>query len=199
MSRGYRAWHPHRPTAERADVIVAEREGEPGRGPPLQDPGDAAIGEVNSADAAEVEEDAGHRKVGERAYPTQVARAGVRPPLNVGASEPILTEVSGGGACRWQGTRFLAFRLRASIRRRFQERGRSGRPYRSRWSRSRIAIRIDRVERSLRSPRPVDRSGDLLVSVPGKQRGGRCWKRQRIGICTLCAPYASRRHEGPAC
>ena len=46
-------------------------------------------------------------------------------------------------------TRFVAFRLRASIRRRFQERGRSDRPYRSRSSGSRIAIRIDRVERSL--------------------------------------------------
>ena len=46
-------------------------------------------------------------------------------------------------------TRFLAVRLRTSIRRRFQERGRSGRPYRSRSSRFRIAIQIVRVERSL--------------------------------------------------
>ena len=108
---------------------------------------------------------------------------------NLGASETLGEDPNGrpgGGLCRGPRTPFLALPLRASTSQQFQERGRSCRPCRSRSSRSRIAIRlVPRRAASRRTPRPDDRSGDVVVSEPCRQGGGRCWNARGSGS----APY----------
>ena len=75
-------------------------------------------------------------------------------------------------------------------------RGRSGRSGRSRPSRSRVAIQLVWFERFLLGRLDLMIARGISSSVRSASREAAEPDRHRIGICTLYAPYASRRHGG---